>query len=47
MQLQRKLHYTLCGYYVFHRDMEQVCKYYSGLGVKGFKVDFMDRDDQK
>ena len=35
------------GYYAFHRDMEQVCKYYSKLGVKGFKVDFMDRDDQK
>ncbi|SHF53355.1 alpha-glucosidase [Bacteroides luti] len=35
------------GYHAFNRDMENVCKYYSGLGVKGFKVDFMDRDDQE
>ena len=35
------------GYYAFDRDMENVCKYYSDLGVKGFKVDFMDRDDQE
>lgn len=34
------------GYYPFNRDMEQVCKHYSELGIKGFKVDFMDRDDQ-
>lgn len=34
------------GYYAFHRDMEKVCKHYSGMGVKGFKIDFMDRDDQ-
>ena len=26
--------------------MEKVCKYFSEMGVKGFKVDFMDRDDQ-
>lgn len=35
------------GYYAFNRDMENICKYYSELGVKGFKVDFMDRDDQE
>lgn len=35
------------GYYAFDRDMENVCRYYSDLGVKGFKVDFMDRDDQE
>lgn len=35
------------GYEAFDRDMEEVCEYYSNLGVKGFKVDFMDRDDQK
>ncbi|WP_353334396.1 glycoside hydrolase family 97 protein [Bacteroides sedimenti] len=35
------------GYHAFNRDMENVCKYYSQLGVKGFKVDFMDRDDQE
>lgn len=34
------------GYYAFNRDMERVCKYYSEMGVKGFKIDFMDRDDQ-
>lgn len=34
------------GYWAFDRDMEQVCKHYSDMGVKGFKVDFMDRDDQ-
>lgn len=34
------------GYYAFERDMERVCKHYSDMGVKGFKIDFMDRDDQ-
>ena len=34
------------GYFAFDRDMEEVCKLYSEMGVKGFKVDFMDRDDQ-
>ena len=34
------------GYYAFDRDMERVCRHYSEMGVKGFKVDFMDRDDQ-
>ena len=34
------------GYYAFNRDMENVCKHYSDMGVKGFKIDFMDRDDQ-
>ena len=34
------------GYYAFDRDMERVCRHYSQMGVKGFKVDFMDRDDQ-
>lgn len=34
------------GYWAFDRDMEKVCKYFSEMGVKGFKVDFMDRDDQ-
>ncbi len=29
------------------KDMEKNFSYYSGLGVKGFKVDFFDRDDQK
>ncbi len=34
------------GYYAFERDMERVCKHYSEMGVRGFKIDFMDRDDQ-
>lgn len=34
------------GYWAFNRDMEHVCKYYSEMGVKGFKVDFMNHDDQ-
>ncbi|MGM9739581.1 MAG: glycoside hydrolase family 97 catalytic domain-containing protein [Candidatus Cryptobacteroides sp.] len=35
------------GYTSFSRDVEAVCRHYSGMGVKGFKVDFMERDDQK
>lgn len=35
------------GYYAIDRDMEHVCRHYSEMGIKGFKVDFMDRDDQK
>jgi alpha-glucosidase len=34
------------GYYAMDRDVEGICKYYSEMGVKGFKVDFMNRDDQ-
>lgn len=34
------------GYWAFDRDMEHVCQHYSQMGIKGFKVDFMDRDDQ-
>jgi alpha-glucosidase len=34
------------GYYAFDRNMEEVCRVYAGMGIKGFKVDFMDRDDQ-
>lgn len=35
------------GYYGFNKDIEGICKHYSQMGVKGFKLDFMDRDDQK
>ena len=35
------------GYHAFNRDMENVCRHYSAMGIKGFKVDFMDRDDQE
>lgn len=34
------------GYWAFNRDMEGVCEHYSAMGVKGWKIDFMDRDDQ-
>lgn len=34
------------GYYAFNRDIEGICKHYHEMGIKGFKVDFMDRDDQ-
>ena len=34
------------GFYAFSRDMENVCRHYAAMGVKGFKVDFMNRDDQ-
>jgi alpha-glucosidase len=35
------------GYWAFNRDMEGVCKHYSDMGIKGWKIDFMDRDDQE
>ncbi|MCQ2147437.1 MAG: glycoside hydrolase family 97 protein [Bacteroidales bacterium] len=35
------------GYWAFNRDIEKVCKTYSEMGIKGFKVDFMNRDDQE
>lgn len=34
------------GYLAFDRDMKEVCRHYSEMGIKGFKIDFMDRDDQ-
>ena len=34
------------GYAAIDKDMENVCQHYSEMGVKGFKVDFMDGDDQ-
>ena len=35
------------GYWAFNKDMNEACRHYSKLGVKGFKVDFMNRDDQQ
>lgn len=35
------------GYWALQRDVEGLCKHYSELGVKGWKVDFLDRDDQQ
>lgn len=34
------------GYTAFDRDMENVARHYADMGIKGFKVDFMDSDDQ-
>ena len=31
---------------VMDENLETICKTYADMGVKGFKVDFMDRDDQ-
>jgi alpha-glucosidase len=45
---QKKVDIILwAGYNAFNGDLENVCKHYSAMGVKGFKVDFMDRDDQE
>lgn len=35
------------GYNAFAPDMDRICQHYAAKGVKGFKVDFMDRDDQE
>lgn len=34
------------GYGAFNKDIEGLCRHYSAMGIKGFKVDFMNRDDQ-
>ena len=34
------------GYMAFDKDMDAVCAHYATMGVKGWKIDFMDRDDQ-
>ncbi len=31
---------------VMDENLETICKTYADMGIKGFKVDFMDRDDQ-
>jgi alpha-glucosidase len=35
------------GYWAMKRDVEGICKHFSEMGVKGFKIDFMNRDDQQ
>ena len=32
---------------VLDSQLEAACKKYADMGIKGFKVDFLDRDDQK
>lgn len=34
------------GYWAFDRDMEAICSHYSKMGIAGWKIDFLDRDDQ-
>ncbi len=34
------------GYAAVQKDIEKVFKHYAEMGIKGFKIDFMDRDDQ-
>lgn len=32
---------------VLDDKLEEACAHYAGLGIRGFKIDFIDRDDQK
>jgi alpha-glucosidase len=34
-------------WYALSKDIEGLCKLYSQMGIYGFKVDFLDRNDQK
>lgn len=34
------------GYFVFDQAIEEACKHYSAMGIKGFKLDAIGRDDQ-
>ena len=34
------------GYYVFQKDMEKIISHYAAMGIKGFKLDAIGRDDQ-
>ena len=34
------------GYWAFDKDMEKICEHYAKMGIKGWKVDYMERDDQ-
>ena len=38
---------TWMSYRAFHHDMDNVARHFSEMGVKGFKIDFQDRDDQQ
>ena len=35
------------GWLPLDQKMEEALSKYSKMGIKGFKIDFMDRDDQK
>lgn len=34
------------GYYVFQKDMEKIIRHYADMGIRGFKIDAIGRDDQ-
>ena len=36
-----------CVFNVLDDNLEEVCRHYSNMGIAGFKVDFLDRDDQE
>lgn len=45
---QRNVNIILwCSWMALHENTDAILKNYAGLGVKGFKVDFIDRDDAK
>lgn len=35
-----------CVFNVLDDRLEEICRHYSAMGIAGFKVDFLDRDDQ-
>ena len=35
------------GYSAFMKNIEGICSHYAEMGIKGFKIDFLDRNDQK
>ena len=34
------------GYWAFDKDMDRICAHYARMGIAGWKIDFMNRDDQ-
>ncbi len=36
-----------CVFNVLDDRLEEICRHYSAMGIAGFKVDFLDRDDQE
>ena len=35
------------GWWAINKDMEGICAHYAKMGIKGWKIDFIDRDDQE
>ncbi|MEI9947392.1 MAG: glycoside hydrolase family 97 catalytic domain-containing protein [Chitinophagaceae bacterium] len=45
---QRKVNILLwTTWYALSKDIEGLCKRYADIGIKGLKIDFLDRNDQK